>query len=439
MDIITSITVTEITSADDVVADIAHAPHAELEAMMVELQAHHNQDLTHDGNLTVTDTLSAGELEIGNTIECAVTWYGDYSGDMNSRTTQLHPWLDGTILPTSAVSSLPGGNGNVTWSPNGEFLATTHANSPFATIYQRAGTTFTSFPSSATDTLPSALGEGAAWSPNGEFLAVAHDNSPYITIYQRAGTEFTKLTNPVELPNGNPDGNPSWSPNGEFLATGTFSTPYLAVYRRSGTTFTKLPDPAELPAGSVKTTAWSPNGEFLAVGHIGSPYITIYQRSGVGELTTLTKVSGITAATGTGLSLGWSPSGEFVTLGHNASPNITNYQRAGTTFTKLANPAELPGADGLAVAWFPNGEFLAVGHEGTPWVTIYQRAGTTFTKITNLASLPGNTVYGLEWSPNGEFLAIIYSVAPYIKIYQTSGIIPEYGFMKILSNSKEAS
>ena len=128
--------------------------------------------------------------------------------------------------------------------------------------------------------LPTGYGNNCPWSPNGEFLAVAHQVSPFITIYQRSGTTFTKLADPAVLPTG--DGRAvSWSPNGEFLAVAHFVSPYITIYQRSGTTFTKLSNPATLPAGDGLGCAWSPNGEFLAVVNGASPFITIYQSTGV--------------------------------------------------------------------------------------------------------------------------------------------------------------
>jgi hypothetical protein len=47
------------------------------------------------------------------------------------------------------------------------------------------------------------------------------------------------------------------------------------------------------------------------------------------------------------------------------------YQREGTTFTKLADPATLPGGNSIGANWSPTGEFLSIG-SNTPAITTYQ-------------------------------------------------------------------
>ena len=95
--------------------------------------------------------------------------------------------------------------------------------------------------------LPAGTGRGDAWSPNGEFLAIAHATSPYITIYQRSGTTFTKLANPADLPTGDGYG-AAWSPNGEFLAIAHDTSPYITIYQTAGT----LPDEGVLIGKGIK-------------------------------------------------------------------------------------------------------------------------------------------------------------------------------------------
>ena len=66
MPIIPDTSITEILSSDDVVSEIANAPHDELKAHIDDLNTHHDDDLIHSGDLT----MSGGEiyLESGRAI-----------------------------------------------------------------------------------------------------------------------------------------------------------------------------------------------------------------------------------------------------------------------------------------------------------------------------------------------------------------------------------
>jgi hypothetical protein len=57
--------------------------------------------------------------------------------------------------------------------------------------------------------LPTGTGYGIDFSSDVLYLAVSHLNSPFITIYKRSGDVFTKLANPATLPPASPsnDGN----------------------------------------------------------------------------------------------------------------------------------------------------------------------------------------------------------------------------------------
>ncbi len=327
------------------------------------------------------------------------------------------------------------------WSPNGEFLAVAHQTTPFVTVYQRSGTTFTKLVGGGgqfSSTLPTGSGNSAEWSPSGEFLAVAHGTTPFISIYQQSGTTFTKLTDPAILPTGNGQCL-AWSPNGEFLAIGHSTTPFITVYQRSGTTFTKLVGgggqfSSTLPTNVGTGIAWSPDGQFLCYAHNGSPYITIYQVSG----TTFTKVTNPSnLPTATAIECEWSPDGQFLVVTYSAAPGMIIYQQSGTTFTKVTNPAIMPnGTIAQGIAWSPNSKFLAIGQELTPFILIYQRSGTTFTKLTDPASLPVSSGDSLTWSSNGEFLITTHNGTPFIAMYQTNDNMPTEGLLKLTRKEK---
>jgi len=61
-------------------------------------------------------------------VDVAVTWFKDYSGDLNPRITVLFPWTDTPIkLSDPENTPLSPGRG-IAWSPNGEFLTVARDN-----------------------------------------------------------------------------------------------------------------------------------------------------------------------------------------------------------------------------------------------------------------------------------------------------------------------
>jgi 6-phosphogluconolactonase (cycloisomerase 2 family) len=306
------------------------------------------------------------------------------------------------------------------WSSNGRFLSVAHNLTPFITIYERDGTTFTKLADPGT--LPTGGGRANAWAPDARFLSVAHATTPFVTIYERDGTTFTKLADPSVLPTSTAV-SVAWSSNGRFLSVGYGTTPFVNIYERNKTTFTKLADPAVLPPGVANGVAWSSDGRFLSVAHATTPFITIYERNGT-TFTKLTDPSVLPASAG--VSVAWSSNGRFLSVAHATTPFITIYERDGTTFTKLSDPAVLPVGAGRDVAWTSNDRFLSVGHQTTPFITIYERDGTTFTKLSDPAVLPPNNATGVAWSTDGRFLSVVNTTtSPFITNYETSSPAPD--------------
>ncbi len=127
------------------------------------------------------------------------------------------------------------------------------------------------------DVLPTGTGYSCSFSPDNNYLAVAHENSPFITIYKRNGDTFTKLSNPANRPTGYAGTDCSFSPDNNYLAVTHDSSPFITIYKRNGDTFTKLPDPDVPPAYIGYGCSFSPDSNYLAVSHENSPYITIYK------------------------------------------------------------------------------------------------------------------------------------------------------------------
>nr|DAT08339.1 MAG TPA: methylamine dehydrogenase heavy chain [Caudoviricetes sp.] len=86
------------------------------------------------------------------------------------------------------------------------------------------------------DVLPTRTGVGCAFSPDNNYLAVSHSDSPYITIYKRSGDTFTKLPNPSALPTGNAYGC-AFSPDNNYLAIANTKSPCITIYLNEQKTY----------------------------------------------------------------------------------------------------------------------------------------------------------------------------------------------------------
>jgi WD40 repeat protein len=370
------------------------------------------------------------------------------------------PLSDPAVLPTGHAGN--GRGAACAFSDDGRFLTVAHADSPFITIYERSGDTFTKLdaprifepagnvngvawnhatnrvaaahattPFAAsynTDsgvferladpgTLPASTGNGAAWNPDGSSLAIGHNTTPFVTIYNRSGDTLTKLSNPASLP-ASTSRKPAWNHDGSSLAVPHTTTPFVTIYNRSSDTFSKITNPANLPAGNGQATAWNHDGSSLAVAHATTPFITVYDRSG-DTFTKLTNPANLPPFTSNGVA--WNHDGSSLAVAHGTSPFVTIYNRSGGTLTKITNPSNLPASTGRDAAWSPSGSHLAIAHDNSPFITVYERSGDTFTKLANPSSLPAGNGLSVAWNADGSLLLVGFTGAPYLAVYRLSG------------------
>lgn len=236
-----------------------------------------------------------------------------------------------TLTKLSNPGTLPTGVGySVSWDYTSTYLAIAHASSPYVTIYKRSGDTFTKLTNPGT--LPAGDGKGVSFesgvgSGSSRFLVVSHNTSPYVTVYDRSGDSFTKLTDPASLPAGQPNTNSvAWSRNGLYFAVVHATSPFVTIYKKTGaTTFTKLPNPDLLPPATAYGVAWSPDNQYLLVSTISADLPTIYKRSG--DL--FEPITEIGAGVLGGIFGGaWSPDGFHLALTMDSSPNVAVYKAA---------------------------------------------------------------------------------------------------------------
>ncbi len=174
-----------------------------------------------------------------------------------------------------------------------------------------------------------------------------------------------------------------------------------------------------MPSGDVSSVRWSFNGTYLAVGLRSSPYIYIYKRSG----DTFTKLANPASLPGNeARSIDFSSDDTYLATGEKAG-GITIYKRAGDTFTKLAGQPDFPTTDttrGITIS--NNTTYLVAGEDASPYIRIYKRSGDTFTQLAGQPDvLPGALAHKADFSYDDNYLAITSQASPYVLIYKRAG------------------
>ena len=311
-----------------------------------------------------------------------------------------------TKLPNPA--SLPTGQcRGCTFSPDGNHFVTVGATSPLM-IYKRSGSTFTKLPDPAV--LPQATGWRCDYSPNGSLFAVGSSSgsAPFYKIYKVSGDTYTDIGAITNGPGAGAIGC-AFSPSGDTLA---YAAGGVTIHPVSGQTVgagVSVPS-MTYPSG----LCYSPEGDLFVVIRQVTPYLHVFTISG----TAVSAVSFDQTVATDAQACAFSPNGKFLAVANMSSPYIAIYERgAGTSFTRLPNPATLPGGTGYNCCWSHDSRFLVVAHNGSPFMTIYERSGSTFTKKPNPASLPAAIGIGCAFSPDDAYLGFGMFSSPFVSIY----------------------
>ena len=125
--------------------------------------------------------------------------------------------------------------------------------------------------------------------------------------------------------------------------------------------------------------------------------------------------------------IAFSPDGQFMSLGTGDGDGYLLYYISGTTFTAVTGttPPLVGGAEGTAFS--PDSELVAFAHATTPFVRIMYRdaaphsAATNWTALSNPADLPAGNANSVAFSSDGQLMAVGHATSPFVTIYQVSG------------------
>lgn len=171
-----------------------------------------------------------------------------------------------------------------------------------------------------------------------------------------------------------------------------------------------------------KSCCISHNDEYYVWGTRISPYLKIYKKNDDLSLTEITDID--IMPTGEVNSVFFTKDDSYLYTSHNNSPYITVYKRDGNTFTKLANPMELPPSTSTKMAMDETETYLAVGHAISPYLTIYKKNGETLTKLNDCFDVipTGSTSVGdVCFTKDSQYMACVVSNGTNIYVYKRNG------------------
>lgn len=279
---------------------------------------------------------------------------GIFIFSFNESTSEITPI---TIVNTTGNPSItPGFNvqGSAAgFSKDNNYCAVAHNSTPFPargfTIFKKTENDFEQLPNPAV--LPPGVGNDISFSVNkvvskfetqtGDILVVGSSASPFITIYQQVGDTFTKLANPNITPTHSAQ-RVALSPSADYLmsASNNDQRAPIYAYKRVNDTYVRLDDFFNRGPNKLGIK-WSSDENFVIVGtnNFFDKYIEIYKRdedtfnkllSSPEEGTVLSELT----LTDTGRSGDIASVPEegvsYLAWGHNGAPHISLFKTTNT-------------------------------------------------------------------------------------------------------------
>ena len=244
----------------------------------------------------------------------------------------------------------------LTWSPDGQFLALSSGNAStlgHILIYNAA-----SHKLHATSSFP---GGDLVWSPDSRFLASANPdiNTDVATWDGISGHAFASTFSGTDVTEAL-----TWSPDGKYIATGNSSPDgefgYVMIWKR-GNGPNVLPQVFQPRAsGPVESVSWSSSHENV-IASAGSESVEIWDMASLGK--TYHKSYPQFSA-----PVIWSPDGRYVA---SATPNDTTIRVWNGSTAAIASACQGHTDSITAIAWSSDGNYLASTSKDTT-VRIWQ-------------------------------------------------------------------
>jgi WD40 repeat protein len=308
-------------------------------------------------------SFACSELASPETTSSMTTFY--YNGSTFAYAPPPSYFLPGT-WNTPLVTSGSGANAYaIEWAPNGKKIAV-GSNGTYKVNVYNFNEGLYQFSNILQPPKPENFSETAActdlsWSPDGNFLAASFSEDPFVYIFKVLDNSFELFTSLDQ--NYSVGANScAWSPDGRYLCVGYTKTPYIGIYEFNGSSFKKLPDPLLLPPSYVNKVCWSPDGRTLSVGHELAPYLTSYLFENKklkpveifdnSEFTNVVKYSVY--------DISWSADGRYMaTTFGSTMPRLYIYTFDGKKLEKIHHAQ--PSGYGSVCGWRPDGEVLICG------------------------------------------------------------------------------
>jgi parallel beta-helix repeat protein len=391
-------------------------------------------------NVTDSSSLVAGFAFLG-TENCSKIIGCESSAANTSSSGFTIPY--GIVLQGSATSGLTLLNNSptptpaalmnaVTWSPDGQYLAT-GGSEGIIRIYQynrvmQALSSLTNVPVQDSGSILT-----IDWRRDGKFLAVsvnasAASVSSYINIYS-----FCTINNVLTLVATQNNQNVSntsvftaWHPSGTLLASveGTTSNKAYVYQFNPVTNAISLLGAGTPISANPFEISWSPDGNYLAIAESQIYEVYSFNPAVTNPFSINTSVS-IGTSTFYDARVAWSPDGKYIAIGKydsvNSNLEVYSFSPGSLALQVVVGLGSAGGAGTyIPVAWSNDSNYVIAGH--TILVEIYQFNRNTPAALVPQAFLVATTnVSRLAWSVDGGLIAIADSaVSPYFSLY--SGI-----------------